>query len=420
MDPTMDDTTFRPSSILIFGATGQIGRYITEAILTANPPFGSVAAFTSPTTASSKAELLAGWAEKGLRVIQGDVQAGPEVLKAYEGVDTVISCLGRNVLLHQVELLRWADSSPSVKWFFPSEYGTDIEYCDKSRDERPHQMKLAVRKFVAEEVKAFQVTYLVTGPYADMFFHLKEGVEDAGGFDARRQKAVVIGDSMPVGFTTMPELVFSAFYSPFSSVSHYTDAGIFAHGWKCQKFSSCQFSWGTKKGRLHIVIFTQEPPPHFLPNCPAAVPSTQHLVLISPPPTRIVFLSSIRPPVLTYPHHSVGKGVVAALRHPEACPDRKAIKMQSFVVTPREILGAFEDLTAGAWAHVRYSTLDQVRELERRLWKEGSPDATVVTLKRIWAEGGTLYEKTDNEAIGLGEKDMESLKDVVGRAVKGG
>jgi hypothetical protein len=123
---------------------------------------------------------------------------------------------------------------------------------------------------------------------------------------------------------------------------------------------------------------------------------------------------------LTNPHHSVGKGVVAALRHPEACPHQKAIKIQSFVATPQEILDAFRKQTSGPWADVQHSTLEQVGALEKRLWEEGRPEATIVTLRRIWAEGGTLYEKTDNEAIGLGQGDMESLEDVVGRAVRGG
>jgi hypothetical protein len=203
---------FNPANILIFGATGQIGRHITAAILAADPPFVSVTAFTSPSTAASKADLLMPWTANGLKVIQGDVRYEADVLKGYEGVDTVISCLGRNVLMHQLELLRWASQSGSVKWFFPSEYGTDIEYCDKSKDEKPHQMKLAVRKFVAEEVKNVKVTYLVTGPYADMFFYLKDSIQEAGGFDARRRKAVVIGDSKSVGFTTMREYVRSIPY----------------------------------------------------------------------------------------------------------------------------------------------------------------------------------------------------------------
>lgn len=115
--------------------------------------------------------------------------------------------------------------------------------------------------------------------------------------------------------------------------------------------------------------------------------------------------------------YSVGKGVVAALRHPSASLD-KAIKIQSFVASPNEILAAFERHTGGAKWTVEYTPLDKLRAVEEKLWEEGSPLATPSTLRRIWGEGGTLYEKTDNEAIGLGGGDLEGLDDVVRAAVE--
>lgn len=114
---------------------------------------------------------------------------------------------------------------------------------------------------------------------------------------------------------------------------------------------------------------------------------------------------------------SVGKGVVATLRHPEAALGR-AVKIQSFAVSPREILAAFEKQTGGTPWTAEYTPLDRLREKEEQLWKDGNPLATLATLRRIWAEGGTLYEKTDNEAIGLVGQDLESLDDAVRGAVK--
>lgn len=114
---------------------------------------------------------------------------------------------------------------------------------------------------------------------------------------------------------------------------------------------------------------------------------------------------------------SVGKGVVAALRHPDAARDR-ALKIQSFVVTPNEILAAFEKHTGAKW-NVEYSSLEKLRELEERLWADGDPGATLATLRRIWGEGATLYKATDNGAIGLGDGVVESLDDVVKSAVQG-
>lgn len=49
---------------------------------------------------------------------------------------------------------------------------------------------------------------------------------------------------------------------------------------------------------------------------------------------------------------------------------------------------------------------------------KGDPKATSVTLRRIWAEGGTLYAKNDNELLGLGKpEDRDSLELGVKRAL---
>jgi len=116
-------------------------------------------------------------------------------------------------------------------------------------------------------------------------------------------------------------------------------------------------------------------------------------------------------------NNSVGKFVVAALRHPEAAYG-KALKVQSLVTTPDAILQEFEKQTSSKWA-VEYTPLDRLRELERQTWQAGKPYATGFTLRRIWAEGGTLYDKTDNEALEVKDEDLESLSTVVGRAVRG-
>ena len=199
-----------PYSVLIFGGTGTIGKYITGAILSANPPVAQqVAIFTSPATASdpAKQDLLSSWKAQGLRVIEGDLRNAEQVAQAYEGIDTVVSALGRDSLLEQIELLRLAEASgSSVRWFFPSEYGTDVEYDASSAGEKPHQNKLAVRAFIRENLEKVRTTHVVTGPYIDMFFRLKAGAEAGGGFDVASKKAVVIEDGNgPVGFTSMPE-----------------------------------------------------------------------------------------------------------------------------------------------------------------------------------------------------------------------
>ena len=149
---------------------------------------------------------MSSWKSQGLVVIEGDLHNADHITKAYQGVDTVISAVGRDGLLEQIELLRLAEASNTVQWFFPSEYGTDIEYDASSAVEKPHQIKLKVRSFIHGNIKRVKVTYMVTGPYIDMFFRLVPGHEAPGGFDHSLKKAVVIGSGNErVGFTSMPE-----------------------------------------------------------------------------------------------------------------------------------------------------------------------------------------------------------------------
>jgi len=199
--------SFTPTKILIFGGTGVIGRYITSSLLQAKPSFQEVILFTSPNGVATKSELINKWKSNGLSVIVGDLNSESDVLAAFKGVDTVISAVGRGGLQHQIDLIRWAEESDSVKWFLPSEFGTDIEHNnDKSPHERPHQLKQQVRKYIREHVKRLKITYVVTGPYFDMWVSPIPGAERAGGLNPETKEAYVIGDGEgKVGFCTMWE-----------------------------------------------------------------------------------------------------------------------------------------------------------------------------------------------------------------------
>lgn len=114
----------------------------------------------------------------------------------------------------------------------------------------------------------------------------------------------------------------------------------------------------------------------------------------------------------------MGKFVAATLKHPEQSYG-KALKVQSFVVTPKQVLAEYEKQTGAKWT-VSSTSLDDLRKLEAKAWEEGNPRATGATLRRIWAEGGTLYEKNDNDLLGLGEGDLDYLEAGVHAALEGG
>ncbi|KAE8374206.1 hypothetical protein BDV26DRAFT_270453 [Aspergillus bertholletiae] len=317
--------SFQPKNVLLFGATGNIGTYILDAILAARGEFDRVAIFTSPATAASKKDLLEDLKRtKGVEVLVGDVQDEDAVRKAYDGIDTVISALGRGAIASQIPLIRLADAAPTVKWFLPSEYGTDIKYSPASAQEKPHQQKLKVRAVLENEnpdegvVSNLAYTYVVTGPYSDMYVHFA-GNPVAGGWDVHGKKATLLGEGggARVSLTTMKD---------------------------------------------------------------------------------------------------VGTLVLATLRHPSVAFNR-ALKVNSFTTTPAQIHAEFVRQTGGQpWTDVQYTSLPQLREAESDAWKAGKPEATVLTLRRIWTEGGTLYDQRDNALIG--EPSMQTLEDVIAQAIK--
>lgn len=99
--------------------------------------------------------------------------------------------------------IKWA-SELSIPRFFPSEYGTDIAHNAASPNEKPHQLKIQVRAY-AKKVSNVSFTYLVTGPYSDMYI-TKSKFAEIGNWDVKAKKAVLLGDGNgKVAFTTMAE-----------------------------------------------------------------------------------------------------------------------------------------------------------------------------------------------------------------------
>lgn len=112
--------------------------------------------------------------------------------------------MGRAGIEKQIPLITWADEV-GVKRFFPSEYGTDIEYWPQSAHEPPHQLKLKVRAHM-KTIKKLEHTYLVTGPYSDLYFGKMKAKPELGEFDVKAKKAVLLGDGNgQVSFTAMAE-----------------------------------------------------------------------------------------------------------------------------------------------------------------------------------------------------------------------
>lgn len=106
-----------------------------------------------------------------------------------------------------MKIITWAEEA-GVRRFFPSEYGTDIEYWPESAAEPPHQLKLKVRAHM-KTMNRLEYTYLVTGPYSDLYFGMMKPNPEIGQFDVKARKAILLGDGEgPVSFTAMAEYVY--------------------------------------------------------------------------------------------------------------------------------------------------------------------------------------------------------------------
>ena len=74
-------------NVLIIGATGVIGTYITEAIITHSSEFGRVAVLTSKRTVSEKIREIAALESWGVDVFVGALDDEETVKDAYRGKD---------------------------------------------------------------------------------------------------------------------------------------------------------------------------------------------------------------------------------------------------------------------------------------------------------------------------------------------
>ncbi len=104
--------------------------------------------------------------------------------------------------------------------------------------------------------------------------------------------------------------------------------------------------------------------------------------------------------------HSVGKFVVAALQNTTASLNTTLV-VHSFTATPNEILAEYEQQTGCEWEK-SYTTVDRLKQIEKEEYQVYSPLATVVTLRRIWTDGGTLYKFYDDTILEIDSETLES------------
>jgi len=191
-------------NILIVGATGVIGTYITGSIIQSSHQFNRICILTSERTVVEKVQDICALESYGIEVFIGSLDDESRVKLALRGINTVVSCVGRAGIEKQIPLITWSEQC-GVTRFFASEYGTDIEYWPRSVHEPPHQLKLKVRAHM-KTMRRLEYTYMVTGPYSDLYFGRMTKKPEVGTFDVKNRRAVLLGDGEGlVSFTAMAE-----------------------------------------------------------------------------------------------------------------------------------------------------------------------------------------------------------------------
>jgi nucleoside-diphosphate-sugar epimerase len=113
------------STIVVAGASGDIGGRITKALLERG---ATVRALVRHSTAPDKVESLR---ELGATVVPADLTSASEALPACEGAACVVSALAglRDVIVEAQTLLLYAAVSAGVPRFIPSDYSIDFTGC---------------------------------------------------------------------------------------------------------------------------------------------------------------------------------------------------------------------------------------------------------------------------------------------------
>ncbi|EFJ10243.1 hypothetical protein SELMODRAFT_159626 [Selaginella moellendorffii] len=176
--------------ILILGATGYIGKYITKASIALGYP---TFVFVRPSSSQdkAKAEFLDSIKASGATILHGSLEDYASLLAAIKQADIVISAVGPAQIHDQYKVIEAIKEAGTVKRFLPSEFGNNPAVAKKIHPvlQGMFGLKLQLRKTIEEA--GIPHTYVSTNSFAGYFL---ANLAQPGQFSPPRDKVTIWGD----------------------------------------------------------------------------------------------------------------------------------------------------------------------------------------------------------------------------------
>ncbi|XP_056168635.1 isoeugenol synthase 1-like isoform X1 [Syzygium oleosum] len=194
--------------ILIFGASGYLGKFMVKASLSMGHP--TLAYVRSSNPDPSKQRLLHEFESMNVTVVQGELEEHEKLVSLLRRVDVVISTLPVPQHLQQLKIIDAIKEAPNIQRFVPSEYGNEV---DRVKGALPPfeallENKRKIRR--ATEAAGIPYTYVSANSFAayfvDYLLHPREQCDHVvihGTGDARGTDISVLNYEEDVAFYTV-------------------------------------------------------------------------------------------------------------------------------------------------------------------------------------------------------------------------
>ncbi|KAL3813128.1 hypothetical protein ACJIZ3_014396 [Penstemon smallii] len=115
------------SKILIFGATGYLGKYLIKASISMGHPTYAYVRSIKPNKDSSKHQILKDFESMGVIVFHGELNDHEKLVSVAKEVEIVISALAVPQHLDQIKIINAMKEAGNIKRFVPSEFGNEVD-----------------------------------------------------------------------------------------------------------------------------------------------------------------------------------------------------------------------------------------------------------------------------------------------------